>query len=62
MGAPGGGSGAQVRTSRPQFCPHPISQSSVTCQCLTFLPGEFHGQKSLAGYNLWDRKESDLTE
>ena len=24
-----------------------------------FLPGEFHGQRSLAGYNLWDCKELD---
>ena len=27
-----------------------------------FLPGEFHGQRSLADYNLWDHKESDRTE
>ena len=27
-----------------------------------FLPGEFHGQRSLAGYSLWGRKESDTTE
>ena len=27
-----------------------------------FLPGEFHGQRSLEGYNLWGRKESDTTE
>ena len=27
-----------------------------------FLPGEFHGQKSLAGYSPWGRKESDTTE
>ena len=27
-----------------------------------FLPGEFHGQRSLAGYNPWGLKESDLTE
>ena len=27
-----------------------------------FLPGEFHGQRSLAGYTPWGRKESDLTE
>ena len=26
------------------------------------LPGEFHGQRSLAGYSLWGRKESDMTE
>ena len=27
-----------------------------------FLPEEFHGQKSLAGYSPWDCKESDMTE
>ena len=27
-----------------------------------FLPGEFHGQRSLVGYSLWDHKELDTTE
>ena len=27
-----------------------------------FLPGEFHGQRSLAGCCLWDCKELDTTE
>ena len=27
-----------------------------------FLPGESHGQKSLAGYSPWGCKESDMTE
>ena len=27
-----------------------------------FLPREFHGQRSLAGYSPWGRKESDKTE
>ena len=27
-----------------------------------FLPGESHGQRSLAGYNPWDCKESDTNE
>ena len=27
-----------------------------------FLPGEFHGQRSLAGYSPWDLKELDTTE
>ena len=26
-----------------------------------FLPGEFHGQASLAGYSPWGHKESDTT-
>ena len=27
-----------------------------------FLPGEFYGQRSLAGYSPWGHKESDTTE
>ena len=27
-----------------------------------FLPGEFHGQRSLAGYSPWSCKELDITE
>ena len=27
-----------------------------------FLPGEFHGQRSLVGYGPWGPKESDHTE
>ena len=27
-----------------------------------FLPGEFNGQRSLAGYSPWGHKESDITE
>ena len=27
-----------------------------------FLPGEFHGQRSLVGYNLWGCRESDTIE
>ena len=27
-----------------------------------FLPGECYGQRSLAGYSLWGRKWSDMTE
>ena len=26
-----------------------------------FLPGEFHGQRSLAGYSPWGHTESDMT-
>jgi len=29
---------------------------------LVFFPGESHGQRRLAGYSLWGRKESDMTE
>ena len=27
-----------------------------------FLPGKFHGQRSLVGYSPWGLKESDMTE
>ena len=27
-----------------------------------FLPGEFHGQRSLAGYSPWGHRELDITE
>ena len=27
-----------------------------------FLPGESHGQRSLAGYRSWGRRESEMTE
>ena len=27
-----------------------------------FLPGEFHGQRNLAGYSPWGCKEVDMTE
>ena len=27
-----------------------------------FLPGKFHGQRSMTGYSSWGRKESDTTE
>ena len=27
----------------------------------SILPGEFHGQKRLAGYSPWGLKESDMT-
>ena len=27
-----------------------------------FLPGEFHGQRSLTGYSPWGHKQSDTTE
>ena len=28
----------------------------------SILPGEFYGQRSLAGYSLWGRKELGMTE
>ena len=38
-------------TSRRKWQPAPV-----------FLPGKFHGQRSVAGYSLWSQKELDMTE
>ena len=56
--------------------PRWLSGEEATCQSLgredplegkqhrtpVFLPGEFHGQRSLAGYSPWGHRESDTTE
>ena len=34
----------------------------MATQIPVFLPGEFHGQRSLVGYSLWGCKQSDLTK
>ena len=39
------------RSSKRERQPNPV-----------FLPGESHGQRSLAGYNPWGHKELDMTE
>ena len=38
----------------------PLEEDMATHSSI--LPGESHGQRSLAGYSPWGRKESDLTE
>ena len=47
--------------------PHPVPLSFshkiiITPLVPVFLPGEFHGQRSLVSYSLWAHKESDRTE
>ena len=39
-----------------------ISQRRELLPTPVFLPGEFHGQRSLAGYIPWGHKELDMTE
>ena len=58
VGFPGGSDGKSGLhpwitkiTWRREWLPTPV-----------FLPGEFHGQRSLTGYSPRDRKESDMTE
>ena len=38
----------------------PLEEGKATTPA--FLPGESHGQRSLAGYSPWGRRESDTTE
>ena len=60
MGFPGGSYGKESAYKagdpgfdpwRREWLPTPI-----------FLPGEFHGQRSLAGYTPWGHRESDMTK
>ena len=37
-------------------------KKGLTTYTPVFLPGEFHGLRSLAGYSPWSCKESDMTE
>ena len=41
---------------------HDIVQETGMANIPVFLPGESHGQRSLAGYSPWGCKESDMTE
>ena len=52
------------RPKRLEFDPlvGKISWRRAWQSTLVFLPGESHEQRSLAGYNLWGYKESDMTE
>ena len=46
----------------PALCPPPGGGNGVEIPTPVFLPGESHGQRSLAGYSPWGRTESDTTE
>ena len=67
---PGEGHGASdgkksgCNAGRPRFSPWVGNISWRREWHLTpvFWPGEFHRQKSLVGYNPWDRKESSMTD
>ena len=39
-----------------------LGQGNGCLPTAVFLPGEFHGQRSLMGYSPWSRKESDMIE
>ena len=64
-GSDGKKSACQCRTyKRPRFNPwvRKIPWRRKWQPTPVFLPAEYHGQRSLAGYSPWDRKESDMTE
>ena len=69
MGFPGGASGKEPacqcrRHKRHGFNPWvgKILQSKEWQPTPVFLPGESHGQRSLAGYSLQGHAESDTTK
>ena len=73
--SPGGGNGNPLQYSSLnntmnrrawQAIVHGVTKSQTQLSNLTlalaFLPGESHGQRSLAGYSPWSHKESDTTK
>ena len=64
MGFPGGSDGRESACSAGDLGSIPRSGKSRRRWLATpvFLPGEFHGQRSLVGYYPWGHKESDTTE
>ena len=69
LGFPGGASGKEPaccwrRLKRHGFDPWvgKIPWRRARQPTPVFLPGEPHGQRSLAGYSPWGREESDTTE
>ena len=66
LGFPGGSDGKESACdagdpgSIPGFGRSPGDRNGLPT--LVFLPGESHGEKSLAGYSPSGRKESDTTE
>ena len=63
---PGGsnGKGSACNAGKPRFSPwvRKIPWRREWQPTPVFLPGEFHGQRILAGYSLWGGKELDPTE
>ena len=54
--------GLQCRRPRFNSCMGKIPWRRRWPPTPVFLPGEFHGQRSLTGYSPWGRKEWDKTE
>ena len=67
MGFPGGSDSKEsaCKAGDPGSIPgsgrSPGDGNGYPLQC-SYLPGEFHEQRSLAGYSPWGHKELDMTE
>ena len=64
LGFPGGSDGVCLQCWRPRFNPwvKKIPWRRRWQPTPVFLPGKFHGWRSLEGYSPWDCKELDTTE
>ena len=66
LGFPGSSDGKEsiCNAGRPGFdpCVGKIPWRRERLTTPVFWPGEFHGQRSLAGYSPWGHEESDMTE
>ena len=52
----------EVQENQVRFLDEKIPWRREWLPTLVFLPGKFHGQRSLVGYSPWGHKESDMTE
>ena len=60
-GSPGGSDGKEPACNTGELeWEDPLEKGTLPTQ--VFWPGEFHGQRSLAGSSPWGRKELDTTE
>ena len=66
MGFPGGASGKRICLPMWKTWVQPLDQEDPIVQEMAptpvFLPRKFDGQRDLAGYSTWSRKELDTTE
>ena len=66
LGMPGGSTGKKIHL-QCRRCKFELQVGKIPWKRAwqptpVFLPGEFHGQRSLVGYSPWGHKESDMTE
>ena len=62
QGVAWGGNGRELQKGGDIHIPMTDSWKSKWQPTVVFVPGEFHGLRSLVGYSPWVRKESNITE